>query len=706
MTLNQIGVQADSPLCWSPDGQFLFYVNGTHGISVCQSDANNHFTRISVLQGHKRRIRQMQCHPSKPILVSCGDEGIFVWDLNTHACIKKITEDTCPDAHEEDVECMIWLYDGIVLATGGSDSTVKLWDVERDFSILETINAHKSNVSTLAFCASQDYLVTAGRDSSINLWSTRTLRPEVLAKRYDDKSIVCLLIASMDGHLGDVSALTLSSDGGVIFSGARDNTIRAWDFKKHSMIREIKDQNNLASSHKGDVTSLYCINNDQFLVSTSFDGTMHIYKLGAMTSEEKMDGNLTLASLDELLKGVAETETEGDRVVANDVLISSFPFFANDSVMCSAMNPKVPLMAIASDNNCVRVYDISKDIRVPQLTQEFVGHSDCVNKVVANAQGLVVSASTDFDVSVFNPQQATRLRCFNTGAAMFAVATCNDIVFAAGKDYVIHCYSLNAARFYQAMEQQCFVMRTVPHPTAYDLYHLTGHVGKVRSLAFCPDLKLLASASEDGTVAIHTVPELSPVDPSHPGSPSEEAPEKVLEDHNGIVLDVAVSDEVDGKHYLASVGNDYALFVYTLGKHTRLAWSDSAAHRGVVTCVMFGHGAARELVFTGGWDKEVHVWNVSTGEQVKTLTHHTESITGLTVSADGRYLVSAAADKSLILWDISEDFAIVARYVCPDECKSVCIAGDEIVAGYASGVIRLWPFPGEEKKDMFVEEEF
>ena len=51
------------------------------------------------------------------------------------------------------------------------------------FSILETINAHKSNVSTLAFCASQDYLVTAGRDSSINLWSTRTLRPEVLAKR-------------------------------------------------------------------------------------------------------------------------------------------------------------------------------------------------------------------------------------------------------------------------------------------------------------------------------------------------------------------------------------------------------------------------------------------------------------------------------------------------------------------------------------------
>lgn len=43
------------------------------------------------------------------------------------------------------------------------------------------------------------------------------------------------------------------------------------------------------------------------------------------------------------------------------------------------------------------------------------------------------------------------------------------MVFAAGKDYVIHCYSLNAARFYQAMEQQCFVMHMAPSPAAYDV---------------------------------------------------------------------------------------------------------------------------------------------------------------------------------------------------------------------------------------------
>ena len=66
----------------------------------------------------------------------------------------------------------------------------------------------------------------------------------------------------------------------------------------------------------------------------------------------------------------------------------------------------------------------------------------------------------------------------------------------------------------------------------------------MRSLAYSKDLRVLASASEDVRVG------------------------------------VAVSDEVDGKHYLASVGNDYALFVYTLDRRARSAWHQQDAHKG------------------------------------------------------------------------------------------------------------------------------
>lgn len=47
-------------------------------------------------------------------------------------------------------------------------------------------------------------------------------------------------------------------------------------------------------SHKGDISSLYSINNDQFLLSFSMDGTMHLNQLGSLQAEAKMDGNLAL----------------------------------------------------------------------------------------------------------------------------------------------------------------------------------------------------------------------------------------------------------------------------------------------------------------------------------------------------------------------------------------------------------------------------
>ena len=77
---------------------------------------------------------------------------------------------------------------------------------------------------------------------------------------------------------------------------------------------------------------------------------------------------------------------------------------------------------------------------------------------------------------------------------------------------------------------------------------------------------------------IHSIPELHPLDSSHNGRPEEDEADQILDDHNGIIMDVAVSDEVDNTYYLASVGNDYALKVYNTGKHTSLAWDKENAH--------------------------------------------------------------------------------------------------------------------------------
>lgn len=38
-------------------------------------------------------------------------------------------------------------------------------------------------MEALTVCPQEDYFVSAGRDSTVIIWSSKTLRPEVLAKR-------------------------------------------------------------------------------------------------------------------------------------------------------------------------------------------------------------------------------------------------------------------------------------------------------------------------------------------------------------------------------------------------------------------------------------------------------------------------------------------------------------------------------------------
>ena len=77
----------------------------------------------------------------------------------------------------------------------------------------------------------------------------------------------------------------------------------------------------------------------------------------------------------------------------------------------------------------------------------------------------------------------------------------------------------------------------------------------------------------------HILPELSPVDPMRMRVPTE-GPDAFVSDHNGIVLDVAASDEVDGRYYIASVGNDYAIYVYDVKRSFSQKWKQAGAHEG------------------------------------------------------------------------------------------------------------------------------
>jgi WD40 repeat protein len=87
-------------------------------------------------------------------------------------------------------------------------------------------------------------------------------------------------------------------------------------------------------------------------------------------------------------------------------------------------------------------------------------------------------------------------------------------------------------------------------------------------------------------------------------------------------------------------------------------------------------------------DKTLGVWNMDSGRQLRTLEGHFSRVTGVAVSADGRIAVSASEDRTLRLWDVDGGRELVTFTTYVDLlCCAISLDGKTIVAGDKNGDI-------------------
>jgi WD40 repeat protein len=60
----------------------------------------------------------------------------------------------------------------------------------------------------------------------------------------------------------------------------------------------------------------------------------------------------------------------------------------------------------------------------------------------------------------------------------------------------------------------------------------------------------------------------------------------------------------------------------------------------------------RTLV-SGSSDDTIKIWNMATGEQIRTLSGHSKGILSVAISPDGRTLASGSTDKTIKIWRVS-----------------------------------------------------
>jgi WD40 repeat protein len=583
--------------------------------------------------------------PNGKLLAAAGEAGtVEVWDA---VALREQTVDkiTVLRAGRDAVYSVAFSPDSTVLAVGGSDDDVVLWGIGKGRRFTEAKRLRGSgagSINGVAFSPDGHTLVTASSD------------PDAVVTFWDIKSGIR---APIPGHSGPIRAVAFSPDGSLLASGGSDGSVRLWDAHTHALIAT-------SIEHTGAVQTV-AFGDSGTLASGGDDGSVRLWDA---KSDPRSPSPLTslLGPTDRVL-GVAFSRdgrtlasAGSDSAVglwnvsgppdASQPAVYGAATFGPDGIVATAGRDRAPLLWDTVGGHGKPV--LRRDLSPPR------GRSDPAPAALGmafSADGKVL-VTPEWGVS-------TALWDLRTGKARYVPGRSR---------HPVHAVALSPQGDYLASASERaggdVDLRSTSTLSAVT-NSLTVHTGAINGVALSsrpghPDGLLLATASEDGYIAVSAV---------FPRMPRRTELPKLLPEYATVPVK-AVALSHDGA-MLAGGSADGVVRLWgqtgTSGwDEMRLAEAPGPA-RPVVAVAFSRDGTMLGAV---GGDGVITLWDLTTsGRNLAATLTGPLGTTSIAFRPDGdvRTFVTADQNGTPMLWETNPDR--VARRFCSDPRLSLTL---------------------------------
>ncbi|RUT08542.1 hypothetical protein DSM106972_017100 [Dulcicalothrix desertica PCC 7102] len=500
-------------------------------------------------------------------------------------------------------------------------------------------------ISRFSISSDGEMIVTAGKENTINLWAK------------DGR-----LQKTLKGHQALISNVVISQDGQTIVSSAGDRTIKVWK-KDGTLLHTLK-------GHQANLGSVAISPNNKFIASTSEDKTVKIWSInGALLKTLKADtvinsgvtftpnsGNIVVGSAKGMLNIWRVDGQQVASVKAHEM-----------TVIDVGINPQGDTIATACFDGTIKLWRFSENL--PVLLTTLKEHSGMVLSVAFSSDGRqLASVSEDKTLKLWQRNGATwdKVKLLRT--------------FAGHRTIIMGVKFSPDAKTLATLGWDGQVKLWRPNNSL--LQSLNGHKSLILGLAFSypthlSKRRIIASASADRTVKLWETDDEG----------------KVLSlrtlKHDGVVMGVALSP--NGK-LLATASGDATIKLWTL--------------QGQLLATLKGHqGAARKVSFSpdskllasGSADGTIGLWKVEGRNPVllSKLRGHQGGVWVVSFSRDGQIIASSSGDSTIKLWKKSGEL-ITTLKGHQSAVRSVAFSPDNqiLASGSDDKTVKLWRLDG------------